>query len=182
MDSKQSGGRVERSIRLLVVDDFAPWHLFASSILHTHPEVQIVGDAFSGLEGIQKARELQPDLVLLDVSMPALNGLQAARQILGASQRVKIIFASECRSPEIAEEAINLGALGFVLKTNASTELLPAIRTVLEGSCFVSAGIGYDPNHTRHEFKHFPSDEPLLEGLANFVRGVLRNGDPVSFA
>jgi DNA-binding NarL/FixJ family response regulator len=114
-------------IRVLVVDDYDPWRRFARSTLGNETEVQVVGEASDGLEAVQQARQLQPDLILLDIGLPTLNGIEAAWQIRQVSPKSKILFISENRSPDIAEQALNTGAGGYVVKSDAASELLPAV-------------------------------------------------------
>ena len=87
------------------------------------------------------AEELQPDLILLDIGLPTINGIETARRIRQVSPASKILFVSETRSPEVAEEALNTGAVGYVLKSDAAGELLPAIRAVLAGKRWISTSL-----------------------------------------
>jgi DNA-binding NarL/FixJ family response regulator len=142
-----SGGKIVKpqkllSQRILVVDDFGPWRHFVSTTLGNHPELQVVGEASDGLEAVQKAKELQPDLILLDIGLPLLNGIEAARRIREVSSASKILFVSEDRSPDVAEGALNTGAGGYLVKSIAARELLPAIKAVLQDTRFISAGLG----------------------------------------
>jgi DNA-binding NarL/FixJ family response regulator len=125
--------------RVLVVDDYEGWHVFVATALREQSELKIIARIFDGLEAIQQAKELQPDLILLDIGLPNLNGIEAARRIHKVCLTAKILFVSENRSPEIAEEALNAGGSGYIIKSDAAKELLPAIRTVLQGRRFVSA-------------------------------------------
>jgi DNA-binding NarL/FixJ family response regulator len=124
-----------------VVDDYEPFRRFERLTLLAYEELHIVGECSDGNEAIQKAEELKPDLILLDISLPTLNGIEAARHIRQVSPDSKILFVSENRSPDIAEEALGTGAGGYVLKSDAATELLPAIKAVLEGKRFISASL-----------------------------------------
>ena len=128
------------AIRVLVVDDYEPWRRFVSTTLRKEPELQIVGQASDGLEAVQQAENLQPDLILLDIGLPSLNGIEAARRIREVSPTSKIIFVSENSSQDIVEAALRTGASGFVVKSNAASELFPAIETVLHEKQLVSAG------------------------------------------
>jgi DNA-binding NarL/FixJ family response regulator len=94
-----------------------------------------------GLEAVQQAQQLQPDLILLDIGLPTLNGIEAARRIREVSPASKILFVSENRSVDIAEEALNIGAGGYVVKSDATSDLLPAVKAVLEGKRFISASL-----------------------------------------
>src|SRR5215470_15846926 len=132
---------VRAPIRILVVDDYVPFRRFERLALLAHDELQIVGECSDGDEAIQKADELKPDLILLDISLPKLNGIAAARRIGQVSPNSKILFVTENRSSDIAEEALNTGAGGYIVKSDAARELLPAIKAVLEGKRFISASL-----------------------------------------
>jgi len=121
-----------------VVDDFEPWRDLLCSTLRQHPDLQIVGEAEDGLQAIQKAAELRPDLILLDIGLPSLNGIEVAHRISQLLPTAKMLFVSEQSDPEIVAAALNNGACGYILKTNAATELLRGIAAVLRGETFVS--------------------------------------------
>jgi len=126
------------TVRVLVVDDFEPWRRFVSLMLRTKQGLQVVGEASDGLEAFQKAVELEPDLVLMDIGLPTLNGLEAARRIREIVPEAKIIFLSDESSFEVVQKAMSLGASAYVVKTSAATELLTAVETVLSGLKIVS--------------------------------------------
>lgn len=129
------------SMRVLVVEDFAPFWQFIRSTLAERPEVQVIGEVADGLEAVQTAELLEPDLVLLDIGLPTLNGIEAARQIRKLVPASKIIFLSQESSREVVQEALKLGAWGYVVKTRAASDLLSAVDAFLEGRQFVSAGL-----------------------------------------
>jgi DNA-binding NarL/FixJ family response regulator len=124
--------------RILLVDDFAAWRQVVFSMLAMKSELQVVGEASDGLEAVQKAAELKPDLILLDIGLPTLSGIEAARQIRKLVPKCKIIFLSQESSSEIIEEAMNVGASGYVVKAKAGSDLLTAVESVLLGGTFVS--------------------------------------------
>jgi DNA-binding NarL/FixJ family response regulator len=128
-------------IRVLVVDDYEPFRRFVCSTLGKRPAFQIVGEALDGVAAVRQAEELKPDLVLLDIGLPRLNGLQAAREIRKLSPHSKIIFVSQESSPDVVQEALSLGALGYVAKARAGSDLLAAVEAVLEGRRFISNGL-----------------------------------------
>jgi DNA-binding NarL/FixJ family response regulator len=130
-----------KSIRVLVVDDYEPWHAFVSSMLRDQPELQIVAHVFDGLEAVEQAQQLQPDIILLDVGLPSLNGIEAALRIREVAPVSKILFASINRPVEVVQAAMNAGACGYLVKSDAGRELLPALRAVLEGKRFISASL-----------------------------------------
>jgi DNA-binding NarL/FixJ family response regulator len=150
------------AIRVLVVDDFDPWRRFASAALQRQPDLQIVGEACDGSVAVQKAQQLQPELILLDIGLPGLNGIQASRRIRELSPKSKILFVTENQSPETARAAFRAGAHGYVVKSSAGSELLPGIRAVLRGELFASARLGLTGHGSSSElvFKTASADEP----------------------
>ena len=125
-------------IRILLVDDFERFRSFTSSLLTKQPGFQIVGEALDGPEAVQKAEELKPDLVVLDIGLPKLNGIEAARQIRLVSPDSKLMFLTGNDDPEAAREALGTGATGYVSKSDAAVDLLNAVEAVLLGKQFVS--------------------------------------------
>jgi DNA-binding NarL/FixJ family response regulator len=139
------------SRRILIVDDSRAWRRAVRSILQEHLDLMIIGECSDGFEAVQKSEELQPDLVLLDIGLPNLNGVEAARQIRQVAPASRILFLSSYNWPEILHEAMSVGALGFVVKVKASCELLLAIRTVLRGQRFIGTGFSpFDPTKPPH--------------------------------
>jgi len=115
------------SVRVFVVDDFEAFRRLLCSILEKMPELQVTCQASDGLEAVQRAEELQPDLILLDIGLPTLNGIEAARQIRRLSPESKIIFLTQESSTDVVQEGLNLGARGYVLKRGLrSTWSLPS--------------------------------------------------------
>ena len=193
------------TIRVLVVDDYEPWRRFVATTFQADPELQIIGEASDGLQAIDQAQKLQPDLVLLDIGLPALNGIDAARQIRHLSPKSKILFVSENRTWEIAEKALWSGGKGYVVKSDAGKDLLRAVEAVLEGKQFISASLaGHDLGDLteedttddahrekvcapiplqkveidRHHEASFYSDEHhLLHGLTQFIGAALKIGN-----
>ena len=126
------------SIGVLIVDDFEPWRSFVSSALRQHLHLVSVREVSDGLDAVQKAQELQPDLILLDIGLPGLNGIKVARQIQVVAPKAKILFLSENYDRDVAEEALSTGAGGYVVKSDAGRELMTAIKAVMNGKRFVS--------------------------------------------
>jgi DNA-binding NarL/FixJ family response regulator len=129
------------SVRVLTVDDFEPWRRFVSSTLKNHPEFHIICEVADGLDSVQKAEELQPDLVVLDIGLPKLNGIAAARQIRRVAPKSKIVFLTENYSSDIVAEALSTGARGYVVKSDAGRDLLAAVEAVVRDHRFVSARV-----------------------------------------
>jgi DNA-binding NarL/FixJ family response regulator len=127
-------------VRILVVEDYEPFRLFLTSLVQKKPEWQIVCEVSDGPQAILKARDLQPTLVLLDIGLPELDGIEVARQIRDKAPNSKILFVSQEPSEEIVREVLALGARGYVLKAQSARELIPAIDAVLRGQRVVSSG------------------------------------------
>jgi DNA-binding NarL/FixJ family response regulator len=129
-------------VRVLVVEDFVPFRQFILSTLAAKPDVKVVGEVSNGFAAVNKSLELQPDLILLDIALPGLDGINAARQIRTLAPDSKIIFLTQESSAEIVQEALGVGARGYVLKIKAASELLRALEAVLLGKTFVSGTTG----------------------------------------
>jgi DNA-binding NarL/FixJ family response regulator len=135
------GRRLEQSeFRVLVADDFEPWRKYACSELRKCDGAYSVHQTADGLETVQKAHELQPDLILLDISLPKMHGIDAARQIHSKCPKSKILFVSEDQSLDVVREALSTGARGYVVKSDGS-ELLAAVDAVRQGRFFVSKSL-----------------------------------------
>ena len=133
---------MERSIvRILLVDDYEPFRRFVRSTLRKRPSLQIVAEVSDGLEAIQQAEELKPDLILLDIGLPTLNGIEAAREIRKLAPESKIIFVTQESLADVVQEALSMGVLGYVLKARAGTDLIAAVEAVIEGRQFLSSSL-----------------------------------------
>jgi DNA-binding NarL/FixJ family response regulator len=130
-----------RSVRVLVVDDNEPFRQFVCSTLQKRPELQVIGEASDGLEAVQKAEELKPDLILLDIGLPTLNGVDVSRRISMIVPGAKILVVSQNNDADVARAVLSDGASGYVLKLDANRELLRAVEVVLQGGRFVSTGV-----------------------------------------
>jgi CheY-like chemotaxis protein len=163
----------------------------------------VIGVALDGLEAVQKAKELQPDLILLDIGLPLLNGIEVARQIRKLSPESKILFVSQESSADVVRGALGTGAQGFVFKSDAGRELLKGVNTVLQGEQFISgrfAGHDFtgpsdarashsvrssavvkplqqDVKITHHEVGFYSDDRRFLDDLTQFIGAALRAGN-----
>jgi DNA-binding NarL/FixJ family response regulator len=113
------------------VDDVAAWRAHVRKLVEKQPEWKIVAEACNGLQGVWRAAELNPDLVLLDIGMPVLNGFKAARQIRQVSPQSKIVFLTQESDTDVRNAAADAGAQGYVLKADVARNLLPTITAVL---------------------------------------------------
>jgi DNA-binding NarL/FixJ family response regulator len=128
-------------IRVLLVEDFVPFRRLICSKLEEKSDLQIICQLSDGLEAVQKAEELKPDLILLDIGLPTMNGIAVAREIRKLALESKIIFVSQQSSADLVQEAFSSGARGYVLKTKVAIDLLPAVEAVLEGRHFASSDL-----------------------------------------
>jgi len=190
-------------IRVLVVDDFEPWRRSTRLMLQQHPGLRVVGEVSDGLEAVRQAQELQVDLILLDIGLPSLNGIAAAKQIRKLSPKSKILFVSQESSPEVAREALSAGD-GYVVKTEAGRELLTAVDAILRGARFVGSKLANQgfretaaarvpervgsknvspsleqnkPIAHRHEVVFYSDDQSFLGDLAEFIERALKAGN-----
>jgi len=138
-----------------------------------------------GSEAVRKAADLKPDLIVLDIGLPKLNGIEAARQIRQLSPSSKIVFLSQNHDLDVVRTALSTGALGYVHKRDFRSDLLPAIEAVLQGRQFVSSSIkGYNLTHVlateaphRHEVLFYPDDAVFLNSCTRFITAALGAGD-----
>jgi len=120
------------------------------------------------MEAVQKVEELQPDLIVLDIGLPSLNGIEAARRIRKVSPESKILFVSQESSADVVQEALGTGAHGYVVKSDAGSELLPAVKAVLEAKRFISASLA----------SHFlvattlSTTQTTLSGMVMLISGI----------
>ena len=170
---------------VLIVDDFEPFRKVLRSMLEQESGLQIVGEASDGYKAIQKIEVLLPDLVLLDIGLPHLNGLQVARRVGKLSPQTRILFVSQEFSYPMVQEAFRLGVLGYVHKQRSTDDLLPAIEAVLSGNSFVSRGLSSDEDvkgttvqTPRHEALYYSSDEILLGSFTDFIVAAQNAGNP----
>jgi len=139
--AQQKASEAAMRVRVLVVDDHAIMRKAICDLLSHDPTLNVICQTASGEEAVSKAEELQPDLVLLDIGLPGISGIEAARQIRNISPQSHIIFLSQYDSLQMVNEALRVGGHGYVAKVDARLDLLSAIRTVREGTCFVSQRI-----------------------------------------
>jgi CheY-like chemotaxis protein len=146
---------IGKTIRILIADDYDDWRRKARQLLQKCPDLHIICEVSDGSEAVQKVEELKPDLIVLDIGLPKLNGIEAARRIRELSPNSKIIFLSQHNSYDVVQTALSTGALAYVYKAQAGSELLPTVEAVVRTFCHSWSwrGIGSDDSRT-----HFGSD------------------------
>jgi DNA-binding NarL/FixJ family response regulator len=152
-------------------------------LFQARPEWQVIAEAADGPEAVQKAEELKPDLIVLDIGLPNLNGIEAARQIRQFSPGSKIVFLSQNNDLDVVRAALST-AQGYVYKTDFRRDFLPAIHAVLRGQQFVSYRLkGYKVTDTavkkaphRHEVQFYSDDAVFLDSFARFIATALKSG------
>jgi CheY-like chemotaxis protein len=168
-----------RKSRILLVEDFEPFRRFIRMALQRSVDCRIIGEASDGVEAVQKTKELQPDLILLDIGLSNLNGIEVAKRARSLAPHAKILFVSQESSTDMVREALRLGAQGYVHKPRAHNDLLPAIDAVLGGRRFVSSSLEFSEGTDahRHEVVFCSGDGVLLDTLVPFIATALNAGD-----
>ncbi len=130
-----------KPIQVLLVEDHNIVREGFRNMLNMESDIEVVGEADNGRQALKLCQDLVPDVILMDISMPRLNGLEAARQILKATPKVKILFLSAHNDDAYVHDAIEAGAVGFLLKQSSGDEVCRAIRNVMKGGTFFTASI-----------------------------------------
>jgi DNA-binding NarL/FixJ family response regulator len=171
--------------RVLVVDDHELWRRHISGVLEKTRGWQVAGEASDGPDAIQKVVALQPDLILLDLELPGMTGIDAARRIVAIAPESKILFMSAHRSLDIVEAAMTAGGRGYILKIDAGEELLPAMNAIVRGDRFIGAvlnGHVFDAEGPeaswshRHAVGFYTEESRLLDAYAGFAKAALTRG------
>lgn len=126
------------TIRILVVDDHPIVRQGLKTLLEGHSGWEIIGEASDGAEALEKTRELNPDVMVLDVTMPRMNGLEACRLLRRQYPDLEILFVTQHDSPQMMREALEAGARGYVVKSNAARDLLAAVEAVSQHRVFTA--------------------------------------------
>ena len=168
-------------VRVLIVEDYEQFRQYLSSTLQQEAEFQVVGEACDGLDAIQKAEVLKPDVVLLNVGLPKLNGFQVARRLRQIAPLAKILFVSQEFSFDMVQAGLREGAKGYIHKFRVQRDLLPAIRSILEGKYFVTgvtrAGVGQQNKEVRHEVQICSENAICLQRFTDFTAEALESGN-----
>jgi DNA-binding NarL/FixJ family response regulator len=128
------------TVRILVVDDHPVVRHGLRTLLGENPDWQIIDEAGDGMEAVEKADQLKPDVVVLDVSMPRMNGLEACRLIRKTVPQSEILIVTQHDSPQMMREALGAGARGYVVKSNVARDLLEAVEAVSQHKGYTAPG------------------------------------------
>ena len=128
-------------IRVLIVDDHSLMRAGIKALLHNSGDIRVIGETGSGYDALKLMKELSPDVVLMDISMPGLNGLEVAARARKDAVRSRIVFLSMYGSDEYVLRALEVGAAGYVLKNSETSELKLAIRSAVKGEIFLSPAV-----------------------------------------
>jgi two-component system, NarL family, response regulator NreC len=131
----------DRVIKILLADDHTIVRQGLKLILSAHPDLQVIGEAANGKEAVELAAKLKPDIVLMDVAMPELNGIEATRKMVEANSRLRVLVLSMHKEAVYVREILRAGARGYILKDAIDTELLNAIRSVAGGDGYISPAV-----------------------------------------
>ena len=168
-------------LRILVVEDHTPFRRRICAALHERAKFQTI-EAADGVEAVQKAEELQPDLILLDINLPKLHGFEVAKQIRRLAPHARLLFMSQESSSDVVRKALSLGVHGYIQKLSAGTDLLPAIDAVLDGQRFLSSSVALAgptdaPAPRRHEILFCSDDAAVVDGFTRFIAAALNAAD-----
>ncbi|HXU25251.1 MAG TPA: response regulator transcription factor [Tepidiformaceae bacterium] len=164
-----------RQIRVLLVDDHAVIRQALRMLLESRPELSVVGDAENGRAALRAVEQLHPDVVLMDVVMPGLNGIEATRQIRQFARGSRVVMLSGFVDEEQLTQALRAGASGYLMKSSDVSELVIAIQTVHRGNTYYSSGLadGFDLDEISYRSKR-PADSASTESLTPREREVLQ--------
>jgi DNA-binding NarL/FixJ family response regulator len=185
--------------RVLLVEDHEPFRRFIRTALSNHNDLLVIAETGNGMDAVSKCLELRPGLVLMDIGLPGLNGIEAARRIRALVPNCRIVFLTQEVSSEIMQEAFSLGASSYVVKRHATNDLLPAITAAREGRQFASqlgaprenvpsgaqsakenpagGAVSRQPGASDSHAVHFHPDEPsLCAGFADCIEKSLTAG------
>jgi DNA-binding NarL/FixJ family response regulator len=130
------------TVRILVVDDHPVVRQGLRALISSRPEWEIIDEAEDGIQAVERADRLQPDVVVLDVSMPKMDGLEACRRILRNAPKSEVLFVTQHDSPQMMREAMSAGAKGYIVKSDAARDLMAALEAVSQHKFFVAHNRG----------------------------------------
>jgi len=164
----------ERPIKIFLADDHTIVRQGLAKLLEAEPNIKVVGEAQDGREAVNKAQNLSPDIVIMDIAMPLLNGIEATRQIKKILPQTKIIILSMHSHDRYISELINLGASGYLLKDSTGGEIVKAVSAAMKGDVYLSPSISRRVVEDYLSLKKTSSRENLYAKLSNREREVFQ--------
>ena len=161
-------------IRVLIVDDHVIVREGLRSLLEAQPDIKVAGEATDGEEAVSKTREIQPDIVLMDITMPGMNGLEATRQIRRQSPDAKILALTMHEGDEYFFKILEAGASGYFIKGGSSSELIAALRAVHQGDVFIYPTMAKKLLYDYLKRVKSGQDKESYDGLTNREREILK--------
>ena len=161
-------------LRILIADDHPIFRRGLCDVIETDPSLELVGQAANGEEALHCIAEIKPDIAILDVHMPRLTGLQAARRLREAESPVKLVLLTMYEDESLLNEALDLGINAYVLKENAAEDLIQAIRAVADGKTFITASLTGALLRRRSESEALRRERPGLQRLTPTEKRILR--------
>jgi len=161
-------------ITIVLADDHTIVRQGLANLLNAEPGFQVVGEAENGREAVRKVEELRPDVVIMDIAMPILNGIEAGRQVRKISPATKLIILSMHSHDRYISELLSLGASGYLLKEASRTDIIQAIHTAMKGDTFLSPSISRKVVEEYVSLKKAPPRESLYNRLSNREREVFQ--------
>ena len=165
---------MNKTIRIFLADDHTIVRQGLAKLLEAEPNLRVVGEAENGREAIVKAEKLKPDVVLMDIAMPMLNGIEATRQIRKSCPQTKVIILSMHSHDRYISELFSLGASGYLLKSSTGSDIINAIHTALRGSTYLSPSISDKVIEDYLSLKKKSHQDDLYNRLSNREREVFQ--------
>lgn len=167
-----------------MVDDYEAFRRLIRLTLSQRTDLQVIGETSDGADALEKAQELQPDLILMDLGLPRLNGMEVTRRLRTLVPHARILIISQESSSDVVQESLRSGAAGYVHKPDVHSDLLPAIQAALAGKQFLSRGVtdsdgdrGADAqSRFRHEVQFYSDESILIDRVARFLAANLKTG------
>lgn len=165
---------MKNRIKVLIVDDHPVFRRGLREIIEEHPGFEIVGEAADGAAGLRMAGGLQPDIIVLDVDMPHLNGLQMARALRKEQHPAQVVFLTMYRDEDLFNAALDIGVRGYVLKENAGSEVVSALLGVAAGETFYSPDLATIGHRREDRVKSLLLSKPSLDTLTTAEKRLLK--------
>ncbi len=163
----------DKKIRIIIADDHPVFRSGLMKTIEADKEIEIIGEADNGEKALNKILELNPDIVLLDIDMPKMTGIQLLKELKKRKINIKTIFLTVYSDESIFDEAMNLGINGYVLKDSAISDIIDCIKTVSDGKYYISPSLSNFIINRRDKLKRLEENKPALSNLTKTEMNVL---------